>query len=195
MSQPSDDEHHRWCLSEIAKRNEWAMGQLYDATAARLYAVALRIARDPRIAEEAVSDTYFQVWQQAPSYDAARGKVLSWMFTICRSRVLDHLRRRDPAELQGEIHVLQENASDTGSDPADLLSLYEESSRVHQVLQELNPTQRKLISMAFFLELSHQDIANKTGLPLGTVKATLRRTLLALRQVLGASARCDEGPA
>lgn len=171
------------------------MGQLYDATAARLYSVALRIAADPRIAEEAVSDTYLQVWQQATSYDAARGKVLSWMFTICRSRVLDQLRRRDPAELQGEIHVLQEDQSDPRSDPADLLSLYQESSRVHRLLQELNPTQRRLISLAFFHELSHQDIAKETGLPLGTVKATLRRTLLALRQILGARAMCNEGPA
>lgn len=171
------------------------MGQLYDATAARLYAVALRIARDVRTAEEAVSDTYFQIWEQASSYEASRGKVLSWMFTICRSRVLDHLRRRDPAELQGEIQAHQAHIADPWGDPADLISLYEESSRVQHVLHELNPTQRKLVTMSFFYGLSHQDIAAETGLPLGTVKATLRRTLIALRQVLGGSATCDEGSA
>lgn len=193
MSQDKDDEHHRWCVSEIAKRNEWALGQLYDATAARLYAVALRTARDARIAEEAVSDTFLQVWQQASSYDVARGKVLSWMFTICRSRVLDHLRRRDPAELQAEIQSLRADAPDPLGDPAHLLSLYEESSRVHQVLSGLNPTQRNLVALSFFCGLSHQDIATETGMPLGTVKATLRRTLLALREELAPGAANDEG--
>jgi len=193
MSQDKDDEHCRWCLREIAKHNEWALGQLYDATAARLYAVALRIARDARIAEEAVSDTFFQIWQQAPTYDPARGKVLSWMFTICQSRVLDHLRRRDRAEPHGEIQSLRLNAPDPAGDPADLLSLYQESSRVHRVLMELNPTQRSLVALSFFRGLSHQDIATETGLPLGTVKATLRRTLLALRDVLAGDSTKDEG--
>lgn len=193
MSQDKDDEHYRWCISEVTKHSEWALGQLYDATAARLYAVALRIARDTRVAEEAVSDTFLQIWQQAPTYDPARGKVLSWMFAICKSRVLDHLRRRDRAEMPGEIQSLRSNALDPSGDPVDLLSLYEESSRVHRILAELSATQRELIALSFFRGLSHNEIASETGLPLGTVKATLRRTLLALRGKLENAANSDEG--
>src|SRR3990172_2324085 len=79
-------------LSGIVGRDEADLAALYDATASRLYALALRIVGDRPGAEEVVADTYFQVWEQAERYDPKRGKVMHWLYMICRSRALDYLR-------------------------------------------------------------------------------------------------------
>ncbi|TPW09521.1 MAG: RNA polymerase sigma-70 factor ECF subfamily [Halothiobacillaceae bacterium] len=81
-------------LARAAQGDQGAFAELYDVTASRLYAVALRIAGESKAAEDAAADAYFQIWQQAHLYDAERGRVLPWMLTIVRSRALDAYRRR-----------------------------------------------------------------------------------------------------
>ena len=179
-------------IARIARRDETALEQLYDATAARTYALARRITRDTRAAEEVVSDVYFQVWQQAECYDPGRGRVLTWLLTICRSRALDHLRRRDPADAHPAPDNLRPDLYRDDEGPLDLLLAFERSSRVHAALGALSDRERRLVRLAYFEGMSHQEIAAHTGMPLGSVKSVLRRACQGMRAQCGLAALAPE---
>ena len=182
----ADSTDHDYCelLRAIAGQEQSALESFYDMTVARAYGVALRITGRRDAAEEVIADVYWQVWQQAGRYDTQRGSVLGWLLTICRSRALDHLRRRDKAEFHPEPHTLDSELSVAGTSPEDLLSAVERESAVHAALQGLPAQQGQLIGLAFFKGMSHQEIATYTAIPLGTVKTHLRKVLTALQQLL-----------
>jgi RNA polymerase sigma-70 factor (ECF subfamily) len=121
-------------------------------------------------AEEVVCDVYVQVWQTAQSFDASRGSVLAWLMMICRSRALDMLRQRR-SRRERDRQTLPEHPKLDGAGPEDMLALFQEGTAVHRSLAQLTP-------------LTHQEIAEATRLPVGTVKSHLRRSLLALREAL-----------
>ncbi len=98
-------------VARMTCRDERALEALYDSTLGRVHAMALRIVGRRELAEEVVEDTYFQAWRRAADYDAARGRVLAWLLTICRSRALDALRRADPAEPHEDPAGLSEDVS------------------------------------------------------------------------------------
>lgn len=174
----------RELLVRIAAGEHTAVADLYDASAARVYALARHLTRDAALAEDVVSDVYLQAWQQAGRYDAARGGVLAWLLTICRSRALDALRRRDPAESHADPYTNAPDPRAEGDDPVDLLTALEGGSRIHTALATLGATERQLIAAAYFEDLSHAQIAARTGMPLGTVKTVLRRAVQILRAAL-----------
>lgn len=171
-------------LAAIARQDENALAALYDATLGRVYGLALRITRKPEAAEEVVADVYLQVWRKAIDYDAARGRALTWLLTICHSRALDLLRRKDEADSHPEPETLRTDLADADNDPQDLLQAIERQSAIYAALESLNPIQRQLIALAFFKGLSHQEAAAQSGLPLGTVKTHIRRALEHLRLTL-----------
>lgn len=175
---------HYALVERMRSGDEQALGALYDATVARLYGLALRITRSPPTADEVVEETYFQAWQQAAAYMPARGPVLAWLLTICRSRALDALRRKDPAECVADAGALLADSADEGGDPCDLLLATRRTSAVHRALAELAPAARQLIGLAFFRGLTHSEIAQLTGQPLGTVKTTLHRACRKLQALL-----------
>ncbi len=172
-------------LQSIACGNAAAFAEFYDATVQRVYGTAFYITHKPQDAEEIVNDVYCQVWRQAFRYDKARGSVVAWLLTICRSRALDHLRRRDRAETVMDIDP--DIAADDACDPRSLIAAMQEGTAVHTALLILSPTQRQLIALAFLRGLSHQEIAMHTQLPLGTVKTHIRKALKTLRGALDAS--------
>lgn len=179
-------EHHfRVLLARIAAREQGALADFYDATSGRAYALALRVTGQAPAAEEVVSDVYFQVWQQAERYDAARGRVLAWLLTICRSRALDWLRRRDDAELHPEPQSLRPDIFRDDDEPMNMLLTLERDSGIHAALSTLNESQQRLLSLAFFRGMSHQEIARHTGMPLGSVKTVLRKAMQTLKPLIG----------
>src|SRR5262245_41953855 len=89
-----DEAHLRTLISRVAQSDQSAMGELYDATIGKVFAVARLILRNGQDAEEAACDTYTQVWHEARRYDASRASVLAWMLVMCRARAVDLLRRR-----------------------------------------------------------------------------------------------------
>lgn len=180
----AQDAHCCVWLAAIAQQDESALAALYDATLGRVYGLALRITRKPEAAEEVVADVYLQVWRKAATYDAARGRALTWLLTICHSRALDQLRRKDEAEAHPEPEALRPDLHEGDNDPLDLLQAIENQSVIYAALESLNPIQRQLIALAFFKGLSHQEAADQSGLPLGTVKTHIRRALEQLRQAL-----------
>lgn len=181
-------------LQGMVRRDEVALADFYDATVGKAYGLALRITRQPEAAEEVVEDVYLQAWRDAARFDPGRGRVLTWLLTICRSRALDYLRRKDCAELHPDPQELQTGAAaeDKGADPLDLLQATESSAAVHQALAQLAPLPRQLIALAFFRGLTHQEIADFCRMPLGTVKTTLQRAFKQMRAFLAGSDWCQE---
>lgn len=173
----------RHCLHRIAIGDEAALAELYDSTAARVHAAAMRILRADAAASEVVSDVYFQVWKSAVSFDASRGSVGTWLLMICRSRALDRLRQRDPAVSHPDPHVLAGEATG-GGDPQDLVSALERGTRVREGLKCLAPAHRQVVALAFFRGLTHVEIAQHLDLTLGTVKSMLRQSMHSLRLFL-----------
>ncbi|MCV2353067.1 sigma-70 family RNA polymerase sigma factor [Paucibacter sp. B2R-40] len=195
---PSADEPalQAW-LARIVHQDEAALDSLYRACVGRVYGLALRIVRNPAIAEEVTEDCFWQVWRQAPRFDAQRGSALAWLLTIARSRALDALRARRrvlantvSADALGEAMDALAEHSDGGcdgghGDPHDLLAAVQTNQQLHQALAQLDAVPRQLVALAFFKGLTHEEIASQIDLPLGTVKSHLRRAMLALRKCLG----------
>jgi RNA polymerase sigma-70 factor (ECF subfamily) len=182
-SSVADTQLQAW-VTAIAAHDEQALANLYEATLTRVYGLALRITRNPQAAEEVSEDVYWQVWREAPRFDAQRGNVMAWLLTIARSRALDHLRKADDAELCEEPEVLLLNEPSHDGDPQDLLAATQHNAKLNQALQQLEPVQRQLVAMAFFRGLTHEEIAAFTDMALGTVKSHIRRALKQLHDVL-----------
>ena len=173
-----------WIVA-VVRRDEAAFGNLYNATVKRAWSVAMRITRQAEAAEEVVEDCYWQVWREAERFDATRGRVLTWILTICRSRALDYLRRKDIAEPMAEIETLRSAELADEKDPLDILGATDRASAVHRALEQLKPRERQLISLAFFRGLTHQEIAVACAMPIGTVKTVMHKAFMQMQTILG----------
>lgn len=171
-------------LCRVAQQDATALARFYDLTIARVYTLAHKITREAQGAQDVVVEVYFQLWRQSAKYDASRGPVLAWLLTICRSRALDYLRRRDSAELHAAPERLRPDLYRDDDSPLDLLLALERDSEVRVALGVLSVNEQRLVSLAFFQGLSHQEIAARTGTPLGSVKTALRRVVQILRERL-----------
>jgi RNA polymerase sigma-70 factor (ECF subfamily) len=186
-------------IQRVTKLDEAAFAALYEACVGRVYGMALRITRNAALAEEVAEDAFWQLWREAPRFDPARGTAMAWLLTITRSRALDALRARDPAELvedAGELVDTQytQASHEALANPVDLLSATVADRSLHDALSKLDAQPRQLIALAFFKGLTHDEIAAHTGMPLGTVKSHIRRGLTALKTLLGdAAGRRPEG--
>lgn len=165
----------------MRRGSEESLKLLYEATVARLHALALAILRNPADAEEVVCATYVQAWEGAAQFNRERGTAMAWLTMICRSRALDLLRRE---RLQARTKTAESFATESDARVDDLISLTERTSRVRAALLSLTPERRHLVSLAFLRDLTHQEIAEQMSLPLGTVKSHLRRAFAQLREQL-----------
>lgn len=178
-------------LDAISKHDQSALARFYDLTVSRVYSVALRIVRHVHLAEEVVSDVYMQVWRDSQRYDDSRGRVLGWLLIITRSRALDILRRQDEAFSHPEPYDLVSEPESEQKSAHDLLAAAQAGSALHEAMQSLTPLQRQLLSLAFFRGLSHSEIVEQSGIPLGSVKTHIRRALTALKSKLGTNMQFD----
>jgi RNA polymerase sigma-70 factor (ECF subfamily) len=170
-------------LSQCALGDREAFRALYEATAAKLFAVALRILRREDWAEEVLQECYVSVWRHAPEYKADRAAPMTWMTSIVRNRCLDWLRRTNPEPLADEALEALESPN-----PGPLARLEEgrDSAALARCLRGLDARQRQAIALAFFDGLSHAELAKHLREPLGTVKTWVRRGLQRLKTCLGA---------
>lgn len=171
-------------LQAVANKDKAAFELLYDRTVQSVYSLAYRITQNTLLAEEVVNDVYLQVWQQADRFDNQRGNVMAWMTVTCRSRALDALRRQHKTkqELPLDNEVLQ--VRDEQQPVQDLMCAIQDQQHIRQVLQQLDSEQQQLLALAYFKGYSHQELADFTNIPLGTVKSQLRRTMQTLKQLL-----------
>ncbi len=167
----------------VAAGDQQALATLYDTTSRTVYGLLLRILSDPSTAEEVLLDVYTQVWRQAGSYSAGRGKPMAWLTTIARSRAIDRLRRGRQEQMHAAPLDEAVRAS-SGAGVEECVLASEVSSVVRAALDELAPEQREVIELAYYGGMSHSEIAAARGLPLGTVKTRTRLGMMRLRQML-----------
>ena len=164
-----------------------AFSRLYDRLSNVVFSTALSVLNNREAAEDVLQEVFLTIWEKAPLYDAARGRPLTWAITLTRNKAIDRLRslqRRQRLYSEAEREAL----TDAPFDDRDSFSAVMDSERastVRAALQELSAEQRQAIEMTFFGCLTQNEVAEKLGEPLGTVKARIRRGLLRLREVLG----------
>jgi RNA polymerase sigma factor (sigma-70 family) len=184
-------------LARVLLQDAAALSTMYQLLSGAVYAQLLRITRQVPLAEELLEDVFWQIWRQAPRFDARRGPVRAWVMVMARSRALDALRRqrRNPVVSMDEPPAwAQLDATPTGSDPQELLVIAQADAALHAALDGLDPLRRQLVSLTYFRGLTQQEVADHTGLPLGTVKSHLRRALAALRDTLSPARPAASAP-
>ena len=167
-------------IDRIVQRDESALAALYDRYAGMLSAVLNRILRDTQAAEEILQDIFYQLWRTAPDFDPARGSLPGWLAVIARNRAISLLRRHRPE--QGE--ELLENTIVMPFNLETAVAQKELLGRVKRTLDELSKEQRVTLELAYFEGLTHSEIAERTGDPLGTVKTRLRSAVEILKRKL-----------
>lgn len=180
----SDAQLAAW-IDAVVDQDERALAALYDATFSRVYGIVHRIVRKTCLAEEVVEDTYFQVWRQASRFDPERGAPLAWLLSMARSRAIDAVRREARFHHESLDCAAMAEATMTAQGSDELLDVARHHADLHSALMLLGAQPRQLVSLAFFRGLSHEEIAQQTSLPLGTVKSQIRRALISLRQMAG----------
>ena len=170
-------------LARVAGGQLEALERLYDRYRSMAYAIALRITADPGTAEDVVQDAFLGVWRNAARYADARGSVRTWLLSIVHHRAIDSIRRRRPtSELpEGEGAT---PAAMTLPDVWPEVAGNLDRAAIAAALGVLPVPQREAIELAYFGGLTQQEIAARTGSPLGTVKSRVRLGLLALRAAL-----------
>jgi len=170
-------------LEEMAIGNEQALSNLYDATLGKVFGVAIRIIGDATLAEDVVTDVYYDAWKNAATCSRERGRPLAWLLTICRNRALDKYRHEMSTARTIEAAAAQ-HVPGAVDEPDLLLESVEEGHAVHALLASVSTEDRQLIALAFFKGLTHQQIAEVTAMPLGTVKSRIRRALNTLGEAV-----------
>ena len=170
-------------VQRMASGDAAALGEFYDRWSAEAYATAISIVRVAQDAEEVVADAFWQAWNQASRFDVSRGQVRSWVLSIARSRALDKLKavaRRREEQLESAPLELLANEGDAH----DRIVEEERIGVVAKALNELPTVQREVLEMAYFGGLSQTEIADCTGLAIGTIKTRIRLGMQKLRDRL-----------
>lgn len=162
-------------LARLRARDETALAELYDQLAPWVLGLAFRILHDDDEAAEVMSDVFVHVWSRIEQHDARRGALTPWVLSIARNRALDLLRRRRRWWRRTErAGALEPTSVDPDTDVEYAVPGWPVHRAVHTALGELPVEQRRLVELAYFEGLSHSEIAQRTGEPLGTIKTRLR---------------------
>ncbi len=175
-SSPHSSQDDTALLTLVRRGDEHAMAMLFDRYSKVVYSVALRVLRDPESAEDILQEVFMQIWRNPDSFSATRGSLGGWLTVVTRNRSIDALRRKKPNDPVDEITLA---APYDVADEAERNTMME---RARSVIYRLPAEQRKTLEMAFFDGLTHSEIAEMTGDPLGTVKTRIRSALMTLRK-------------
>jgi RNA polymerase sigma factor (sigma-70 family) len=169
-------------LKHCAAGDRAALREIYDSEAPRMLGVAMRLLRRRSLAEEAVHDAFVQVWQKAGSFDPARGDGRSWLYAILRNRALNILRGENRTELVEDFEPMGLISEE--EDAESLMLRLSDAGSLKRCLQRLEPPRRQAITLAYIHGLSHGELAGRLGVPLGTIKSWIRRSLISLRECM-----------
>ncbi|RVQ65131.1 sigma-70 family RNA polymerase sigma factor [Croceicoccus ponticola] len=170
-------------LQGVGRGDRAALEIVYTMTSAKLFGVIVRIERDRDTAEDVLQDVFLKVWRRAGRFDASRGSPITWLCAIARNAAIDSCRggSRETTMPDGLLPEIEDDAA-----PADeMLCDMEDAERVKRCLEGLQHEQRRSIRLAFFDGLSHTELAERVGVPLGTMKSWIRRGLASLKGCLG----------
>jgi RNA polymerase sigma-70 factor (ECF subfamily) len=170
-------------LVRVAEKDEAALEEVYVGTNAKLFGICLRILRDREEAEDALQEVYVKVWRSAASFDPVRASPITWLATLARNRAIDNLRSSarsrgtEPIEAGLETPDPQKDAFSAASEGQDRV-------RLAHCIGELDQHQSSAIRSAFMDGATYSELAERSAIPLGTVKSWIRRGLLRLRECL-----------
>ena len=179
---PADDADQA-TLARIAGGQLDALEELYERYRTMAYSIALRITADAALAEDVVQDAFLGAWRNAARYAKGRGSVKTWLLAIVHHRAIDALRRRRPTSELPDREAVPPLAL-TLPDIWPEVSAALDRDTVQGALRAIPDVQREAIELAYFGGLTQQEIAARTGIPLGTVKSRMRLGLLAMRRNL-----------
>ena len=161
-------------LHKVATGDMAAFRELYDETGVSVLAIASKILRDTQAAEDAAQEAYVRIWRNAGKFDAARGTALAWISVIARNAALDQVPRRAPPEMLEAADTIE--LADIAVDPPD--------AKLGRCLRRLPPEQARAIVTMYTYGLSHSELADRLGMPLGTVKSWVRRGMAKLQDYM-----------
>lgn len=175
-------------LAELLKRSgrgdEGAFAQLYDATSARAYGLAVRVIRDPSQAEEVMQEAFLEIWRTASRFDPAKGSAVSWILTLVHRKSVDRVRSAE-ASTRRDTTYHQANQAVEHDSTAEAAQASMEARRVRQALDSLTEVQREALELAYFKGYTHTEVASFLDLPVGTAKTRIRDGLIRLRDTMG----------
>jgi len=169
-------------IVEMSGGSREALGELYDRYGNRAYRVAFSVCRDEARAEDAVQEAFLSIWRSGTSYSPVRGTLAPWLLTVVRHRAIDLVRseRIHAARQVSDDHLLDRP---TPEDVCEELIEREDAGRYHASLALLPALQQEVIALAFYGQLSYTEIANRLGLPPGTVKGRMLEQTKKFRDV------------
>jgi RNA polymerase sigma-70 factor, ECF subfamily len=163
-------------IAGVRSGDESAMAVLYDRYSRVVYSVALRVVSDSNAAEDILQDVFIQLWRKPQAFDASRGNLGAWLAVIARHRAIDHVRKRRPETDPAETVIAVD------ADLERTTARNEAVQQIRAVVSAMPSDQKLALEMAFFEGLTHSEIAERTGQPLGTVKTRIRAGLVAIRK-------------
>lgn len=166
----------------LGERDERAISLLYDNYADTLFGVAIKVVKDPELAEDVLQESFVKIWKKSDTYDAAKAKLFTWLFRITRNTAIDKLRSVG-SKLEKEIQI----------DVSDVYNLGESSIKPEQLdvkahLNSIEPKYKVVLEALFFEGMTQQEASDELNIPLGTIKSRLKIGLREMRKIYGATA-------
>jgi RNA polymerase sigma-70 factor (ECF subfamily) len=174
---PTDEE----LVAAVAGGDDDALAELYDRYSRPAYGLSLRILRDPALAQDAVQEAFLGVWRTAAAYDPGRASAQTWLLTLVHRRAVDVVRREERRRTDPLPEQLPQGVEGGADDEADLR---ERRRRVQAALARLADDQRQALELAYYGGLSQSELAERLGVPLGTIKSRMYVALAKLRELL-----------
>jgi len=172
-------------LARIVARDERAVEALYERYSGPLYSLAYQVTGAERFAQDVVQEVFVALWRDAERFDPARGAVAPWLFSLARHKAIDLVRREaNIRKRTADVDLEFEEAADDVDHEAWMRI---RRDKVREAIEQLTPAQREALDLAFFKGLTHVEVSDELGIPLGTAKTRIRSALLRLRDILGDS--------
>lgn len=171
-------------MRRSAGGDEAAFAEVYDATSPRVYGLAVRVTRSPEVAAEVVQEVYFMAWEQSGQFLPDRGSVVGWLCTMAHRRAVDRVRQT-VSERDREQAYQDQQPQPAGDQTWEEVEQSMAVQEVRNGLGSLTPLQREAVALAYYDGFTHQEVARKLDIPLGTAKARIRDGLRNLRSALG----------
>ena len=171
-------------LQKCAGRDQLAFKKLYEEASPKLLSLCLRLLQDRQLAEDVLQEGFIKIWDKADTYTPGKGKAMTWMATVVRNKALDKLRSLKTKAAETEVQYEGLEFASVDLEPESLETLSQDMQGLMECLKSLKPAQRECILLSYYYGHTHQELSDKLGKPLGTIKAWIRRGLEDLRPCL-----------
>ena len=165
----------------LKNKDQGAFARLYDNYSAAIYSIILQIVNDEELANDILQEVFINIWRKIDMYDAAKGRLFTWMLNIARNASIDMLRSRGYRNSR-KNQSIGENV-DVGV-PGNTEQMNIDNIGLKKLLEKLKPEQRVLTDLSYFKGYTHEEIAEQEKIPLGTVKTRIRNALIQLRAII-----------